>query len=226
MKPNGACSCEGIWPEANCRHEIMKVNFSTNENERFSTESIAEDIERTFVDDIKTGELTCYNIPDELLYKYPAPYVEVIEINGTILNTESSDETTSYSFEYDAETEQYWIYTLDLCQDFEDFPYDYSERGNFANLVEMLGGEYTCDDWKATWTIGEHVWEAKLEVDEMSEYKDFEIEKDRENLELSDNNDLYGRTVSGRPFTLEDMEKMLNVEIVVDQISMTACINE
>lgn len=73
--------------------------------------------------------------------------------------------------------------------------------------------------------IGDNQWEAALMVDDKSEYKDFKVKRNGRELELSPYSEegfhRNNGTVSGRSFTLEDLEKMLDVEFVIDQRAET-----
>ena len=125
---------------------------------------------------------------------------------------------------YDQAHQVYSTTLLDPCQDFDSFPYSYNNKGCFKALVEQLGGKYECNDYRSTWTINQHTWQAKLTIDQKtSEYQSMEITKDGEPLSISDAF-LQNGTVSGRNFTVEDLEKLLNVSISIDQKNMKATI--
>lgn len=202
-------------------NRICSMDFSSDKEKRLKADEVFTTMERALVDGIKTGSFDQYKLADDVMYKYPAPYIKVTSVNG---NT-SLEET--YSFGYDVETDSYWISGLDLCQDFEEFPYNYTNKGKFAGLVELLGGTYSCDDWTATWEIQGNKWTAKLETTDSStsyRYKNMTVERDGKEITLSDPQDKGNGTVSGRSFTVEDLEKMLGVDVEIDQVSMTATI--
>ena len=103
-----------------------------------------------------------------------------------------------YRFYYDEDSETYWLACLDPCQDFDGFPYPYEPQGRFADLVSMMNGTYTSSDWTARWKIGDDIWEARLLVS--------------------------NGTVSGRWFSIEDLIRMLHVQVIMNQDTMTAVI--
>lgn len=202
---------------------IADVDLSTDEDARLRKDELAGRIEEQMVNHIKDFELTCYTIPDEILYKYPVTRVSVAAIQG------KTEFEPAYAFKYDSETAQYWIYTMDPCQDFAGFPYNYTEKGQFAALVELLGGSYECHDWYAVWQIGGNTWEAWLKTEKYKSteyyFDDFVVKMNGEPLPLSDPDDKNNGTVSGRAFTAADLERMLNVTITIDQRNATASID-
>lgn len=122
-------------------------------------------------------------------------------------------------------------YAASPCQDFEDFPYTYSGVGTFAYLVKLLGGTYSCDDWKAIWEIDGDTWEATLHTKEKDgtaySYDFLEVSRNGVPLQLTEDNSSRGNgTVSGRRYTLEDLELMLDIKIEIDQINMVGYIKK
>ncbi len=213
LRPNSA-EYEDIedWV-SNSDYNFMKLYLSYQEEERLDDTETYATIERTLVYNIRSGYKDAdlyYVLPDEIIYKYPAQYL--------YWNLDEEAEFT-YTFAYDVDDGHYWIATLDPCQNFED-SYNYTNRGNFDALVEYLGGTYSCDDWSATWTIGEDTWEASLELDD-SYYEDFNLTKNGEEIELDDPGDKGNGTVSGRSFSTEDLEKMLGITFAIDQEAAT-----
>lgn len=82
--------------------------------------------------------------------------------------------------------------------------------------MEALGGSYTCDDWSAQWQIGDDTWQASLVLDDV-DYEDFTLKKNGQSITLDDPNGKNNGTVSGRGFSLEDLEKMLGVTFEINQ---------
>ena len=200
-------------------NNIGGITMSSSETERWTAEEAFTTIERSLVNGIKTGRFDQYSLPDSILYKYPAPQIKLTTIAG------NSDLNISYAFQYDTESDCYWISNLDPCQDFEEFPYNYMDKGIFAKLVELLGGSYTCSDWTATWQIGDNKWTAKLETTEENSryaYDKLTVKQNGKKISLSDPGHRHNGTVSGRAFTVEDLEAMLGVTIEIDQVNMTA----
>ncbi len=201
-------------------NRISYIYLSSDKEKRWEKEDAYTVMERELVDGIKMGKFDQYQLPDSVLYKYPAPWIRLTSVNG------NGSFEESYAFKYDVESDNYWISELDLCQDFEEFPYNYSEQGTFAGLVELLGGTYYCEDWIATWEIGENKWKAKLETDaeDSYRYKDITIRLNGKKIKLSNPGDRNNGTASGRSYTVEDLETMLDVDIEIEQVSMTATI--
>lgn len=215
IKPDEDVEDIDEWQD-NYSYRICLVKYSNNPKSKLVEDDIIISIERSLVNGIKDKGKDYYTVPDELLYKYPATWIRVNDVNGV------TDFEQSIAFSYDTNRDSYWINSLDPCQDFEDFPYNRTEEGTFASLVELFGGTYQCDDWKANWQIGNDKWTAWLIVDDDYRYVDFKVAKNGEELDISEGNGSYNGTVSGRGFSMEDIEKMLGVDIIVDQVSMTA----
>ena len=204
---------------------VAQIVYSKNEENRWKEEDAFEQIQRGFVIDVKEDYQQgrpSFEISDELWYAYPAPSLEVVSINGKAIE---EDAEYIYGFSYDWDVENYVICSLDPCQDFENFPYNYTERGKFANLVELLGGKYACKDWKAAWEIGDDMWTAALytkDADRSSyEFNSFVVYKNKDYVNLSEPSGRGNGTVSGRAFTISDMEEMLGVKFVIDEKEMT-----
>lgn len=215
LKPNDA---RVDWKEE-YEYQIAGITLSFNQEKRLNSVDVATSIEQQMANKIKEGEITYYSIPDEILYKYPARKITITSINN---HTEFN---FNYGFLYDEDTQSYWISNLDPCQDFEDFPYNYTDRGKFAEIVKLLGGTYQCDDWSATWIINNNTWEANLITKEnSSEFQELIVRKNGELIQLSDPEDRNNGTTSGRAFTKEDIEQLLDVEIIIDQRQMNAII--
>lgn len=210
-------------------YRIASVDF-TNGGDRMSASEADAEIENDFVDTVKLGEMegtSFYDIPDTLRSKYNAPVLNVTSVQG------HHPKEGAYVFYYDRDSEQYWMTDLDLCQDFDGFPYEYEGRGNFAQLVQWLGGDYSCSNWKARWTIGNYSWSASLSVKKTSDspyaYKNMRIVRGDTFLTLSDPAaDIPGggrnQTPSGRAFSIGDLVRMLHANITINEDTMTAMI--
>ena len=218
LKPDAAAS--GTQWRETYGNNIGGVTMSSSKTERLTAADAFTTMERALVNGIKTGRFDQYRLPDDILYKYPAPWIKLTSVNGT------ENLEFSYTFQYDTENDCYWISDLDPCQDFAEFPYNYSDKGTFAKLVELLGGTYHCDNWTATWEIGDNKWTAKLETakEGNSEYRynKLILKQNGKKITLSDPDGRSNGTVSGRAFTVEDLEMMLGVTIEIDQADMTA----
>jgi len=201
-------------------NRISYIYLSSDKEERWKLEDAYTVMERKLVDGIKQGKYGQYQLTEDILYKYSAPWIYVTSVNG------NSSIGEIYAFEYDVESDQYWMSKLDPCQDFEEFPYNYSKQGSFARLVELLNGTYRCEDWIASWEIGENKWKAKLKTDTEDGYmyENMIIKLNGKKIKLSNPGERNNGTASGRSYTVEDLEAMLNVDIEIDQVSMTATI--
>ncbi len=194
-----------------------RVAFSEHESERKKAEDIFVSLERGFVYHVRDMSEVYYILPDEILYKYPAEYFKIAKIN-------SSDEDEYYYFKYDVKSDKYWSSEFDPCQEsFEN--YNYSDKGVFKELVESLGGTYESEDLIGKWSIGGSEFNARLVLNDDSEFIDFTVYKDGEQLMLdTPAEESSNGTVSGRAFSVEDLEKMLNAEIEIDQKNQTGTI--
>ncbi|MFI3284758.1 MAG: hypothetical protein R3Y57_06710 [Erysipelotrichaceae bacterium] len=218
IKPNNEdYEIEGEWKES-YKYRICSLSLSKDWSQRLQAEDVLVNIERSFVYKIRAfygSYQDYYVIEDDLLYKYPAEYLkwEIEEI---------SDYT--YTFGYDIDQDNYWITDLDPCQNFAGV-YNYTDKGSFQALVEWLGGTYSCDQWEAQWTIGDDSWTAQLITDDDKYYKDFILIKNGQIMTLNDPEDKNNGTVSGRGFSVEDLEKMLNIEFEINQKEAEITIN-
>lgn len=220
------------WKES--RHlpdyRIASVDF-TNGGDRMSASEADSEIENDFVDTVKlrelVGEESFYDIPDTLRSKYNAPVLNVTSVQG------HHPQAGQYVFYYDRDSGEYWMTDLDPCQDFDGFPYEYAGRGNFARLVQWLGGSYSCSDWKARWSIGNYSWSASLTTKKASDssyaFKNMRIARGDTFLTLSDPaSDIPGggrnQTPSGRAYSIGDLVRMLHANITINEDTMTAMI--
>ncbi len=93
----------------------------------------------------------------------------------------------------------------------------------------MMNGTYTSSDWTARWKIGDDIWEARLLVSDRQGvkyvYEDFYMEFNgvRKILTRPPEGKTNG-TVSGRWFSIEDLIRMLHVQVIMNQDTMTAVI--
>ncbi len=201
-------------------YTIAYIYMSLDAEHRHTKEQIFTDIEREFVYDVRSDSSPEYILPYEILYKYPAQH---ILLTGGALYEDPEDEFEFY-FEYDEDDDKYWIDMLDPCQE-SMVEYNYFDKGSFKHLVEALGGEYTSQDKRASWQINGASFEAELFLDKQSYYRHFEVSKDGEKLSLDDDDGKGNGTVSGRAFSIEDLEKMLNCDIIIDNVSSTAVVD-
>ena len=223
LKPDRAA--DDTWKEAdNIRdYRIAEIGLSTDSRQRLTAEDAAAQLEKGYVMAAKWNRQAVYRISDELWDRYPAPWLDVVMI-GT-----HAVEPGTYRFYYDEDSETYWLACLDPCQDFDGFPYPYEPRGRFADLVSMMNGVYTAADWAARWKIGEDIWEARLLVSDRQgvkyAYEDFYMEFNgvRKILTRPPEGKTNG-TVSGRWFSIEDLIRMLHVQVIMNQDTMTAVI--
>ncbi len=220
LKPNaeGYEVVDGEW-ENGYQYTIARAPISTKEEIQYTAEEYFTLIERELVyiikDDRKKGNETIYSLPDEILDKYPPKSLWLAQIPYDSFEG-------SLNFSYNSDDEKYWIDQLDPCQDSIE-EYNYWHKESFKDIVEFLGGEYeSTTDWKAKWTVNGDEFEAELIVYENSYYKDFIVYKNGEKLELDDPKGEKNGTVSGRAFSLEDLEKMLSTEILIDKYDETA----
>jgi hypothetical protein len=212
--------------------ELLSLDLSSDEDRRLDYELVNMGIEEAYVDCIKAGEIDG-KIDTELWAKYPADTIKPVYYNGEPLSIEfddyARDYEDTYTLHYNSYIGTYMMSYLDPCQDFKDFPYSYSGVGTFKHLVELLGGTYSCDDWKAIWEIDGNIWKATLHTKKKDgdsySYDYLEVSRNGVLLDLTEGFGGNG-TISGRKYTLEDLELMLDVEIEIDQTNMAAYMNK
>jgi hypothetical protein len=198
------------------------IKLSSNNDERLEASQVYTYIEEDFVNCIKAGEFNI-DIDKELWDKYPASIIDAVYINGEPLNT---DEYDLFTFYYSRDADTYVMFDLDPFEEFEDTPYSYKD-GALAYLVSRLGGTYTSVDWnEATWTVDGVTWEASLHT-EKDDTTYLEVHRNGVKLGLTDIA-TYGSNEdsTGRYYTVEDMELMLDLEIEIDQTKLTANITK
>lgn len=214
------------WKESELRRNyiVSSISLAGGEETVPDADAILDEMYNDYVDFAKYGGSGMYTLTDEEWDKYPAPWLQVTAVGG---NNVSSSEI--YRFYYDRATGEYWMSYLDPCQDFEDFPYEYSNTGTFRELVNCLYGSYHADDWNAQWEIGGVTWKAQLQTKETDTSKyafmSLAVTKDGKAISLSrlPENGNNG-TVSGRKLSIKDLISMLNANITVNQKTMTAVI--
>ncbi len=206
------------WQE-DWRYTVSEIRLSNKSDMRLEAEQVFNEMEREFVYNVRSDSEQYYDLPDELLYKYPSEYVTLVGQNFVVGGEE---EGFIYSLSYDPDDDLYWIDTLDPCQE-SIKEYNYFDKGAFKHLVEAVGGEYSSFDKTAWWTIGDDSYEATLTLGDNSYFVDFEVYKNGEKLELSEDLDDKGNgTVSGRAFTAQDLELMLGIDININNYAATA----
>lgn len=214
LKPD---SGEEGWKE-DYKFRFASVTLSNSSDERLSADEVKEELQWKLAENVKNGYDDIYTLPEEFLYRYPAGELKVTEVNGKALEK-------NMVFKYSFKEKTYWIYSLDPCQDFEELGYNYSCQGNFAELVRLLGGSYRSDKLKAQWSIGNHQWNGILALDSEKNYIGFIAMRDGQILTLSNPEEKSNGSVSGRAFTMEDVEQLLGVEITEDQAARTCQLN-
>ena len=136
----------------------------------------------------------------------------------------------TYQFIYHRKTGTYWLIGLDPCEDFDENPFgNYPRRGAFAFLVKCLGGTTSADRWKGSWRIGSKEWEASLETHRTPQsawtYEDMTLTCDGNRTLLDPVPEAFagtGAVPSGRPYSIRDLIRMLDVRITINQKDMTA----
>lgn len=207
-------------------YEISSIALSTARRSRLDEEDVQEQIRHDYADCAKWYRQTVYTLPEGMAARYPSPYLEVTRVGTRDLRGEEE----KFYFLYDRETESYWMTDLDLCQDYDGFPYAYPNRGRFAALIGYMGGLYSCDDLKASWKIGGRTWDAEL-VLEKNELSDYAYESMTINC-----NGMWQKlstpptgtdngTVSGRWYSIEDLIRMLDVEVTISQEDQSAILS-
>lgn len=219
-------SWTGNWkdPYARKKYLISTIPFSCNsDGKRYGKEELYKRLENDYADAARTFGEEFYSISDELRDKYPAPVLTLLNVGGHDLI--QGKPVHEYQFIYNRRTRSYWMTGLDPCE-YED------GNGSFAALVGYLGGKYSCDrEREASWRIGTSRWKASLYTkkgrgDEQV-YKNLLVYRDGNILYLDsvpENFDGSGALPSGRPFSMRDLIKMLDVHITVNQREMTAVI--
>ncbi len=217
IKPNGIYSGEN-WKE-DYSTNVSTIRLSNSGEGRRDPAGIVESIERALIDKADSSYEEIYVLPDEFIGKHLPKTLDLVSINGEAINliNEEENEEYFYEFKYDTSRDFYYIDNLDPSQNFEG-SYNYFDTGSFQNLVEQLGGEYVITgDWESMWKIGEDVWQGVLIVDKDSYFQDFILYKNGELVSLSENLEDDGNgTVSGRQFTMEDLEKMLGADLIMN----------
>ena len=194
-------------------NRLFSVEISNNEEYRLKVQETYRDIECDFVDYVKKNE-GVYVIPQELWEKYPAASISISSIN----NIKFDEEQYSCFFVRYGTTDTYYMVNLFPCHDIEK-DYDHA----FAYFVECLGGEYKCKKKKAQWTIDGVTWTAQY-VKDNGTIDGFSATRDGKELLLSKIGEKYSVVSSSgsRGFTIIDLNKMLNVDVIIDQNTRTA----
>lgn len=196
---------------------------------RLTVKGLFTRMENDYVDAARTFGKEHYSVSGELCAKYPAPVLKLVNIGGHDL-TQTGESAYSYELIYYRKTGTYWMVGLDPCEDFDDNPFgDYPRRGAFANLVRCLGGTFSADDWTGTWRIGTTQWEAVQKTRrtpaEPYSHDNMKLTCDGNITLLSAVPEVFegtGAVPSGRPFSVRDLIRMLNVRITINQKDMTA----
>lgn len=217
-------------PEVREGYEIGRIPFSDlSSSSRLTSGALFTRIENDYVDAAKTIGKEHYSLSDELADKYPAPVLTLVNVGGHDL-TAKGESAYTYQFVYHRKTGTYWMTGLDPCEDFDGNPFgDYPQRGAFANLVSCLGGTHIAEDWTGSWRIGTTQWDAALETrrkpDQPYFYKSLKLTRDGNITLLDKVPEVFegtGAVPSGRPFSIRDLIRMLDVRITINQKTMTA----
>ena len=228
----GPLEVPGDWrsPELRDGYEIGRISFTDLASpSRYTPESLARRMENDYVDAARTFGSGHYTVSEELAAKYPAPVLTLINVGGHNL-TEKGENKYTYQFVYCRSKGTYWMLGLDPCEDFDGSPYgDYPRRGAFSNLVRCLGGTFSAEDWTGNWRIGTTQWEAVLQTQERAgipySYKRFRLTCNGNETLLDTVPEVFagtGAVPSGRPFSIRDLIRMLDVRITINQKDMTA----
>ena len=220
------------WRSTDVRagYEISTIPFTDlSSPSRLTSQGLFTRIENDYVDAARTFGKEHYSVTDEQVEKYPAPVLTLINVGGHDL-TGKNQRAYTYQFVYCRETGTYWMTGLDPCEDFDGNPYgDYPRRGAFSNLVTWLGGSFTAQDWTGSWRIGSTRWEAALDTKKMPglpyAYKSLKLTCDGNITLLDKVPEVFsgtGAVPSGRPFSIRDLIRMLDVRITINQKKMTA----
>ena len=207
-------------------YEISSVALSTARRDRLDEDDVLEQIRHDYVDCAKWYSQKIYTLSEKMAARYPSPFLEITRAGTRDLRNEEE----KFYLLYDRETESYWITDLDLCQDYDGFPYDYPGRGRFAVLIGYMGGIYSCHDLKAQWKMSGLTWDAELEL-EKNEISDYAFSSMTINC-----NGMWQKlstppsgtdngTVSGRWYSIEDLIRMLDVEVTISQDSQSAILS-
>jgi hypothetical protein len=179
-------------------------------------DTLADSIEGSYVSNVKSGIIT-EKIPDELWVMHPAKGIMLITCGNTNLDY------TDYNLSYNSKKNTYTMDNLDVGLDYNNPRYNIPTKGDFKNLVEILGGKYSCRDNKATWTIGSNTWNAELTLgkstttDAEGYFRNIKISKNGEPIELSTLDGTNSGAYCTRVYTIEDLEKILDVTVEIDQ---------
>lgn len=227
-----ALSVPEDWRDPKVRdgYEISRISFTDlSSSSRLTSGALFTRMENDFADAARTFGKEHYTISGELAEKYPAPVLTLVNVGGHDL-TAKGERAYTYQFVYHRRTGTYWMTGLDPCEDFDGNPYgEYPQRGAFANLVSCLGGSFYADDWTGSWRIGTKQWDAALQTRKTNEapysYRSLRLTCDG-NLTLLDKvPEVFegtGAVPSGRPYSIRDLIRMLDVRITINQKTMTA----
>lgn len=204
-------------------YEISSVSLSTDRRHRLDNEDVLEQIRHDYSDTAKWFHQEIYTLSGKMAGKYPSPCLEVVRI-GTHDMTEADER---FYLLYDRQTDDYWMTDLDLCQDYDDFPYEYRGRGKFSSLISYLGGIYTCDALTAQWKMSGLTWDAELTLEKtaLSPYMYSSINVNCNGMWQKLSTPPSGTdngTVSGRWYCIEDLIRMLDIEVTISQENQTA----
>lgn len=211
-------------------YKIGRIPFTGLDSaERIVADDLETRIENDYVDAARTFGKEHYSVSDELVEKYPAPVLTLVNVGGHDLRAQGNS-TYTYQFIYHRKTGTYWMTGLDPCEDFDENPFgQYPRRGAFGKLVKWLGGSFTADAWSGIWRIGSTQWQALVQTKKTPRQP-----YAHDGLTLTCNGNLTfldpvpevfegtGAVPSGRPYSIHDLIRMLDVRITINQKEMTA----
>lgn len=192
---------------------ITAITFSNGQKERLRYEDVKTIIEQEVTDKSKQNNVD-YGLSNALMQKYDAPILHLF-IDGKEME----------GYELTRRDGSYWMDRLDICQDFEDSPYDNKNIKHFFKLVEEVGGTYQCEDWKAKWVIDKDEWNAELKVIKEEGYRFIRVWKNGKEIEIS-NPKQINTVDGGTTFSLEDLSILLGKEYEIQQETMQVMIKK
>lgn len=192
---------------------IVDIQFSNGQKEKLCYDEVKQTIEQAVTDRSKKFHID-YGLSKELMQKYDAPTLQLF-----------IDEKEMEGYELRRIDDVYLMDKLDICQDFNETPYDNKNIRHFAELVEAVGGEYQCDNWEAKWVIGKDEWQAELKIKQDQGYRTIRVWKNGKELVLSAPKEL--NTIDGgTTFSLDDLSLLLGKGYVINQETMCVTIQK
>ena len=158
--------------------------------DNFDKEMLIRDITENMLEISKKYNLDL-GIPADIMEREPADEIKRVVLNGEELELE---EHYSMHFRWVDSAEDYMVLQLNPIMEKPTYP----PVENFKELVELLGGEFSAEEYSARWSIGDDEWIAEDDV----------FTKNGEEL-LLDKLMLNERVY----YTTSDLEKLLPVTV-------------